>query len=204
MKNKENKKWSFAHFCAYISLALSFTMLVLWCCNAGGLTVVSLDSFVGVIVALLAIVVTLAIAWQIYNSVDLKAKIEELSILKTKFNKQEKRFEQLNFKSQHLIAMLYGDDAVDRGNDKEAFYFYMHSLQCTMQLNEPINYDNLLVFLKHSVNNMKKGDSLEPDKLNQIRKWDERIRKQPNYHFIKDKYAPVYDNFLSKLKNCEQ
>ena len=71
------KKWSFAHICAFLSLAISVTMLVLWCCNVGGFTVVSLDSFVGVIVALLAIVVTLAVGWQIYNRIDFKNRIKE-------------------------------------------------------------------------------------------------------------------------------
>ena len=200
MKNKENKKWSFAHFCAYISLALSFTMLVLWCCNAGGLTVVSLDSFVGVIVALLAIIVTLAIAWQIYSSIELKDRIEELNVLRVELKEQERKFEQLNYKSSHLIAMLYGDDSYDRKNNIGAFYFYMCSLQCTMQLDEPINYEQLLDLLKSSANYIKKGDSLEPDKLNQIREWNECIRKLQNYHFIKDKYASVYNDFISKVK----
>ena len=75
MKTKKN---SFAHICAYLSLAISITMLVLWCCNVGGFTVVNLDSFVGVIVALLAIVVTLAIGWQIFNSIEIRNKIESL------------------------------------------------------------------------------------------------------------------------------
>ena len=194
------KKRSLAHLCAYLSLAISVTLLVLWCCNVGGFTVVSLDSFVAVIVALLAIVVTLAIAWQIYGSIELKNRIEELNVLRVKLKEQERKFEQLNYKSSHLIAMLYGDDSYDRKNNIEAFYFYMSSLQCTMQLDEPINYEQLLDLLKSSVNYIKKGDSLELDKLDQIGKWDECIRKQQNYHFIKDKYAPVYDEFISKVK----
>ena len=73
------KKWSLAHICAYLSLAISVTLLVLWCCDVGGFTVVSLDSFVGVIVALLAIIVTLAIGWQIYNSIELNERIKKLN-----------------------------------------------------------------------------------------------------------------------------
>lgn len=196
----KNDKWCRAHLCAYFSLAISLALIALWCCNAGGLTVVSLDSFVGVIVALLAIVVTLAIAWQIYSSIELKDKIEELNVLRVKLKEQERKFEQLNYKSYHLIAILYGNDAIKRGNSIDAFYFYMCSLQGTMQLDEPINYDQLLNSLKSSVINMKNADSLDTYKLNEIRKWDECIRKQPNYHFIKDRYAPVYNDFISKVK----
>lgn len=85
------KKISFANICACASLFISMVLLVLWCCNVGGFTVVSLDSFVGVIVALLAIIVTLAVAWQIYNAIDIRNKIDELknwkTILKIKRNR---------------------------------------------------------------------------------------------------------------------
>lgn len=196
----KNDKWCRAHLCAYFSLAISLGLVVLWICNVGGFAVVTLDSFVGVVVALLAIVVTLAIAWQIYSSIELKDRIEELNVLRVELKEQERKFEQLNYKSSHLIAMLYGDDSYDRKNNIGAFYFYMCSLQCTMQLDEPINYEQLLDLLKSSANYIKKGDSLEPDKLNQIREWNECIRKLQNYHFIKDKYASVYNDFISKVK----
>ena len=91
---KSMKNRNLAHICAYISLAISITLLVLWCCNVGGFTVVSLDSFVGIIVALLAIVVTLAVGWQIYNSIEIKNQIEELSTLKEKLNIQEHTMNQ--------------------------------------------------------------------------------------------------------------
>ena len=107
-------KWSLAHICAYISLGISITLLVLWCCNVGGFTVVNLDSFVGVIVALLAIVVTLAVGWQIYNSFEIKGKIEELSALKEIINVQEKTIKQETGKSQHLISYILGNEAYIR------------------------------------------------------------------------------------------
>ena len=106
-KRNSMKKCSFAHICAYLSLAITITILVLWCSNVGGFTVVSLDSFVGVIVALLAIVVTLAIAWQIYNSFELKAKIEELNVLKTKlFMQEEDSIKQVNQMNQLIFGSL--------------------------------------------------------------------------------------------------
>ena len=100
------KNWSFAHLCAYISSAISVTLLVLWCCNVGGFTVVSLDSFVGVIVALLTIVVTLAVGWQIYNSIELNERIKSLNTLEERLIKQDKTLKQQNNKSNHLITFL--------------------------------------------------------------------------------------------------
>ena len=63
-------KIKFSDICAYMALLFSVVTIVLWICNVGGFTVVSLDSFVGVIVALLAIIVTFVTGWQIYNRVE--------------------------------------------------------------------------------------------------------------------------------------
>ncbi len=68
-----------------IAFVLSITAIVgvlaislLWIIGCIKLSVVSLDSFVGVIVALLAIIVTVAIGWQIVNAIDVRDKIREL------------------------------------------------------------------------------------------------------------------------------
>lgn len=146
------KKWSLAHFCAYLSLAISITLLVIWCCNVGGFTVVSLDSFVGVIVALLAIVVTIAIGWQIFNVVDINDKIKKLYILEEKFNKQEKTINQQTKETKHLIMLIYGIEANKEGHSIEAFRYLMASLVCSMQLDKPINAENILNNMKSITN----------------------------------------------------
>ena len=50
----------------------------LWLCESFEFSVVSLDSFVGVIVALLAIIVTVAIGYQIINAIEVKDEIKQL------------------------------------------------------------------------------------------------------------------------------
>ena len=102
------KKGSLAHICAYLSLAISITMLVLWCCNVGGFSVVSLDSFVGVIVALLAIVVTLAVGWQIFNSIEIRNRIEKLDALEEKYREHDKKNESITLLVPTLNKCKYG------------------------------------------------------------------------------------------------
>ncbi|MBP3466017.1 MAG: hypothetical protein J6K01_00185 [Paludibacteraceae bacterium] len=200
MKNKENKKWSFAHFCAYISLALSFTMLVLWCCNAGGLTVVSLDSFVGVIVALLAIVVTLAIAWQIYSSIELKNKIEELNELRHKLNVQEEESKRQVF---HLNSLIFGSLAeVDftRRNYVSAFSYLMTSLEADMLLDIPRNSITLLEKMEYAVSQITSKVSLDVERFGRIKSSNDVISESKHYNMIKKRYEKVYNEFISKVR----
>ena len=119
----KNKKSNLAHICAYLSLRISVTMLVLWCCNVGGFTVVSLDSFVGVIVTLLAIIVTLAIGWQIYNVFEIKAQLKETNILKEKLNIQEKENEKQICQIRHLISASMAENEINRKDYMTAFIY---------------------------------------------------------------------------------
>ena len=194
------KKWSFAHLCAYISLAISVTLVVLWCCNVGGFTVVSLDSFVGVIVALLAIVVTLAVGWQIYNSIEIKSKIEELSSLKEKINIKERTIKQQTRKSQHLTSLIFGFEVYKKKKYIEAFRYYMASLRCSMLLDKPINVEHLLNDLETVTSNIEESTICVIERLNEIKEYDKAIRKSYSYDIIKSRYERIYNDFCSKVK----
>jgi len=194
------KKWSFAHLCAYISLAISVTLVVLWCCNVGGFTVVSLDSFVGVIVALLTIVVTLAVGWQIYNSIELNERIKSLNTLEERLIKQDKTLKQQNNKSNHLITFIYGVEAKREKDYLEAFRYYMASLRCTVLLDKPINVDHLLNDLEKVTSNIEESTICVIERLNEIKEYDIAIRKSYSYDIIKSRYERIYNDFCSKVK----
>jgi len=194
------KKWSLAHLCAYISLAISVTLVVLWCCNVGGFTVVSLDSFVGVIVALLAIVVTLAVGWQIYNSIELNERIKSLNTLEERLIKQDKTLKQQNNKSNHLITFIYGVEAKREKDYLEAFRYYMASLRCTVLLDKPINADHLLNDLETVTSNIEESTICVIERLNEIKEYDKAIRKSYSYDIIKYRYERIYNDFCSKVK----
>lgn len=194
------KKWSLAHFCGYLSLAISITLLVLWCCNVGGFTVVSLDSFVGVIVALLAIVVTIAIGWQIFNVVDINDKIKKLYILEEKFNKQEKTINQQTKETKHLIMLIYGIEANKEGHSIEAFRYLMASLVCSMLLDKPINAENILNKMKSITNQIKNESVYNHSRIKEIQEYDKKIKASPCYDIIKSRYEDIYKEFNSKVK----
>lgn len=194
------KKWSLAHICAYISLVISITLLVLWCCNVGGFTVVSLDSFVGVIVALLAIIVTMAVGWQIYNSIELKQRIGDLDVLKDALQRQEKTIEQQTCKSQHLISLILGTEAIKEKQHLESFRFFMSSLKYDMQLETPLNVEHLLKRLELIANKIDEGTSFEFDRLKDVRDYNESIRVSSHYSLIKNQYEKIYNEFNAKVK----
>ena len=101
MKLETKANWAIG--LSVVTLILVAIMFVLWCCNAGGFSAVSLDTFVGVIVALLAIIVTIAIGWQIWAAMDLKSniakldsRIQEIENLKKQFGQQPCRHDPIS------------------------------------------------------------------------------------------------------------
>lgn len=198
------KKWSLAHFCAYLSLVISITLLVLWCCNVGGFTVVSLDSFVGVIVALLAIVVTLAVGWQIYNSIEIKTKIEELKKLKDDLLDQEEKIEQLKLASQHAVGLIWGDNCLESGSFILAFHYYITALDSAMQLSHPVNIDKILCCMEYVVEKIGLNNSISERRHNQIMEVDKSIKLSNNFNFIRNRYEKIFNDFIIKIKVDEE
>ena len=193
------KKGSLAHICAYLSLAISITMLVLWCCNVGGFSVVSLDSFVGVIVALLAIVVTLAVGWQIFNSIEIRNRIEKLDALEEKYREHDKKMNQLHFWSQHLISANMGDFALSNNQFLLAFLYYIKSLESSLSLKAPLNLDKTLECLSITAGKIKNGEIC--DFLGSIQETDKNIKASKNYVLINRRYEKIYNDFISKIKD---
>ena len=194
------KKWSLAHFCAYLSLAISITLLVLWCCNVGGFTVVSLDSFVGVIVALLAIIVTIAVGWQIYNSIEIKNKINELSSLEVKIKEQEKKFgQEINY-SEYRVAYIYGISAMKDKDYINAFRYHIIALAHAMKLENPNKIKDSLKGLKIMCDKIAGDSTYHSILYNEIYLRNDSIKESPYYAFIKERYEKIYNSFISKVK----
>ena len=201
-ENKETHKQSpfIIIICSSLSLLFSLTLLILWCINVGGFDVVSLDSFVAVIVALLAVAVTFVLGWQIFNTIELKNKIQELQQLKKlseeQFNSQKTEIYQLSQKTNHLINLIWAEDALEKGNFVGAFRYYIISLQSTLSLSSgPMNVNIISKLMKKSSEKLKKGDELEEEFYSQVIEANDAITKLSDYQLIKEWYDPAYQRF---------
>lgn len=193
------RKKTFSNFCGYAGFALSIVLIILWCCNTGGFSVVNLDSFVGVIVALLAILTTVVLGWQIFNAIEMKQKIQDLETLKNQFAEQKETVEQLSFKTRHCIFLIWGDDAADNDENEEAFRYFISALRFSMALNDPINIDVIQRQMSIVANRIKKGTSHQNEFYQEVINHDRAIRGLPSYVYIKTWYEPLFDIYISNV-----
>ena len=186
--------------CAYLSLAISVVLMVLWSCNVGGFETVNLDTFVGVIVALLAIIVTLAVAWQIYNAVEMKNKVEELKQLEDRLKVQEKSLEQMEYSNRSGFNRLASLSASVGMQFTHAVRFNLYSLEAELQLKEPKNVDSLLAMMELIVGQITPNTKFSADMYEEVVKTNKQIRSSRNYDLIKSRYEHTYKEFMSKVE----
>ena len=204
---KLNKKANRSIVLSIVAIALVTIMFVLWCCNVGGFSAVSLDTFVGVIVALLAIIVTIAIGWQIWAAMDLKSniakldsRIREIENLKKQFGQQQEKIEQLSLKNQHLTGYTWGKSAYKEGKWIFAFRFFILSLSSSLQLKSPMNVEGILSHIDEISKKTQTRMKLERKLYADIVDADKKIRSLNNFSLIEARYKTSYDSILSKIE----
>ena len=185
--------------CSCLALFFSLTITTLWCINVGGFEVVSLDSFVAVIVALLAVAVTFVLGWQIYNTIELKNKIEELERLRELSDNQKSELDLLNHHTRHLISLTWGNDAYEKKNYLSAFRYYVISLYHSLSTTNPLNITKLSKCIKQCGEKLSPKDKMPQDYYNEIIKFNELINQLPNFIFIESWYNEAFKHFEEKV-----
>ena len=115
----------------------------LWILGSMKLSVVSLDTFIGVIVALLAIVFTVVIGLQIVNAIEMREKMSELEKRQMEILENERQLAENDrlhvMEAYNLQAGINGESAeayFTKGLYVEAFTFYHAALHYAILANQ--------------------------------------------------------------------
>ena len=182
------------------SLIIVVAIIGLWIFKSQEIAVVTLDTFVGVIVALLAIIVTLVLGWQIFNIFELKNKIDEVNELKKQFGQQQEKIEQLSLKNQHLTGYTWGKSSFRDGSLLAAFRCFILSLSSSLQLEAPMNVEGILSHIDEISKKTQTRMKLERKLYAEIVDADKKIRSLNNFSLIEARYKTSYDSILSKIE----
>lgn len=187
-----------------VAIVLCLLVFALWIFEAIPHSVILPESFIGACVALLGVIVTIAVGAQIVNVMEVKSEQrkleEELQTALTKLQDQQKQMEDERHHNLHIhhcsIALL----AETQGHYPNAIYYYFGALLNGMQMkdsldNENFVFDHIANCIKHCPN---KADIPEHWKQN-LKSNDKVICSISNYHWIKEKYEPLRDEYFKKI-----
>ena len=190
-----------------LSLMLALVIIVLWSCNAGGFSAVSIDTFVGVIVALLAIIVTVAIGWQIYAAMDLRSniakldrRVKEVEMLRKRMEEQEKNMWQCYHESQHYNHIALGEIYQASQMYEESFRFYLKALEHDLQSAKPLNLKPIMIGMRLCSKSITENITLQVKVRDYIMETDAKIRELPLFYMIQDDYEEIFSLFKSVVK----
>lgn len=198
-----------------ISFILSLISLVgvlsiwgLWIFGSMKLSVVSLDTFVGVIVALLAIVFTVIVGLQIVNAIDMREKMSQLEKKQMELLENERQLAENDrlhvMEAYNLQAGINGESAeayFAKGQYIEAFAFYHAALHHAILANQKnqlnrVNQLQLIVQLittRPVVNYTSLAQQINADM--------EGIRKTTSYrNCLSEIYEQTMQAFWQKMK----
>ena len=197
-------------FLSIISIVGVLSICGLWLFGTMKLSVISLDTFIGVIVALLAIIFTIIIGWQIVNTIDMRDRMAELEKRQNALIENERLLAEndklFQKEAYNLHAGICGESAesyIAKESYAEAFAFYHTALHYAIladqknQLNRVIQLQNLLQLITA-------GPSINLSSLAiQIKTDMEGIRNTTSYrNCLSEVYEQTMQAFLQKMKSC--
>lgn len=195
-----SKKANWAIGLSSASFLIVVSMITMWICEAREICVVELDSFIGVIVALLAIIVTLVLGWQIFNIFELKNKIDEVNELKKQFGQQQRTIEQLTLKNKHTTGFTWGKSCEKEEDWFHAFRFLLISLEASLQLDNPINISMIFKHLRLVAKNIKSHTRCSKKRHQEVVLTDKSIRSLHNFTIIENEYLGLYNKIFAKIE----
>ena len=96
------KKWGF--WMALIALMLSLGTIATIIMNVWSISVIDSNSFISAMIALMTLVFTLLIGYQIYNALEIKEKIQEIDDLKLA---TQKAYDEINYLKADVYDGVY-------------------------------------------------------------------------------------------------
>ena len=191
-----------------ISIVGVLSICGLWLFGAMKLSVVSLDTFIGVIVALLAVIFTIIIGWQIINTIEIRNWMNQLEQRQNVLVENERRLaenDQLHtleaYNLHAAICQADADSYVEKKQYVEAFTFY-HVALCYAILSGTPNQLNRINRLSQITQCIIAPPIADFKMLaRQIKSDSDRIRTTTSYrNCLSEVYEQTMQTFWQKIK----
>ena len=198
-KNRD-KKSMWALLISIVALLLCLFVFALWVFEVIPHSVITLDSFIGACVSLVAVIVTLAIGSQIVNVMEVKSAQrkyeEELKTALEKIQQHQVQIEEEQHRNSHLHNCNIAKSMQDDRQFGKACFYYTCALYEYMQMKTQLGNEVYIFKEMHNCLTKKDGNWKISEKMQaELRNVDQLLRKTPNYHWIKGQYETLWLEF---------
>lgn len=190
--------WSF--WLSIIAIICSVITIILWIIAPCKMTATNLDCFIGVAVALLAILVTMLLGWQIYNALEIKEKMSAFETFGSELKQQAQEMNQKYYRMSHLQALTIAHLSVSSHDYVDAYRWLVTALSYSLLLEEPLNVELILSEMAQYVEQIPSKSPIDLDLIEEMEYDHNAISQSPLFDTIKNRYMASYTIFKKKVK----
>ncbi len=208
MKKDSRNVYSF--WFSLIALATSIIALCVFIFKVEPNSIVTIDTFIGVMATFIGILVTILVGYQIYNVFDMRRKLQEFKDLQETLNVQKNELKSLESRHNEGIYILQARLCYGDVEQKVEAFLKMHTaIQYSLSANH--KEDGYKWLLDELYQYMIGVDSTTifggpsqcrkaVERLKELyRNNDSAIRNHENYLYIKDRYEELMTKFEKRL-----
>lgn len=204
MENTKKIDWAFN-----LSLLSSLAIIIVvgyWLFETKELAVVTLETFIGITVAILAIIVTIAIGWQISSVLEIRSELNAIEKVKKEMNEikvdvktlKQDLEKEIN-KSRHFSSANMGLVAMSTSRHPEGFIHLICALKHSLLLAHPINTEPTLNNMEICIDQLEESKTVSEGLYNHFINCEKEIKKSAHYELIKTRYESLTTSFKSKV-----
>lgn len=188
-------KTNIALILSILALTNTISLVLLWCFRSWEVSILGLDTFVGIIVAVLALLFTIAIGYQIINTLDINKKISDLIQRQNTIETNYQNYLKLAQNLQSGISKSTADIYEAKGQYLEAFVFYNWAFYYAVEAGQP-NQSLWLDHLRSVISKISNPIVDYSHKKDEILSGATSIRNTVSYRIF---FANEYERILNEL-----
>ncbi len=192
-----------------VAIVLCLLVFALWIFEVTPHSVITPDSFIGACVSLLAVIVTIAIGWQIFNIVEVKSIIKEYAQKQVEVKKLQVRLQNEIHKieidaeydlhhSMHLHAITLALHCQMQKKHSEACYHCFEALAESVRMRELMNVDNIFEMLRVNMNAVVTPIKLTELDKRELKEMEHIIRASKYYRLFDDRFENAITEYYDK------
>lgn len=217
--NKYSGKYAF--WVANLSLIISLSLILIIVMDVWNVSVIDSNTFISTLVAMMAIIFTLVVGFQIYNVLEIKDKLSEIETIKKNLENSQKEISKEILNTKKSISSLSSEHSqgvyilqarmykYSSSQNHASFLKMLSAIRYALDVEHKTDgYGWMLEELKEYmliINNTYPFNSF--DRNLQIKGYkeyykidNEAIKNHVNYFMIKDRYEPLMDEFEQRLQ----
>lgn len=196
----QNRKSTWALCLSMAAILLCLLVFALWAFDVYPRSIISAETFIGTCVALLGVIVTIAVGWQIYNAIEMKEKIAEIDRLQQQQEGQEHRMEQMYCNASCAAGHAMAAVAENSKDYVDAFRWTLVSLKFSLWMDEPMNVSEMLSDLQRYQEKIPADSTYPKMFMDEIFEHDKSIRESRAYNIFASQYEKTSAEFMKKVK----